>query len=71
MMSMGVKAYAQRCPDVHAPASFIWCHTCDAEMLIKLRTKGRATPFAQKWQLNPALPNQSQGANGNTQKCHK
>ena len=60
----------QKCHRVCAPDSFIWCQGKIAEMLLLLRTKGRAKIFLQKCHVTNALPNQLQGFNAQSQKCH-
>jgi len=60
----------QKCHRVCAPTSFIWCHELVAEMSASVRTKGRAKIFLQKCHVTNALPNQLQGFNAQSQKCH-
>ena len=58
----GVRMRTQQCQRCRAPASFIWCRGKSAEMLLLLRTKGRAKIFLQKCHVTNALPNQLQGS---------
>lgn len=70
-MSMGVKAYAQKCHDVHTPTSFYGALHGLQKCQLNGAPLGRAKRIAQKCQRSNTLPNQSQGANGNAQKCHR
>jgi len=60
----------QKCYGVCAPTSFIWCRDYLAEMPLLTRTKGRAKILLQKCHVTNALPNQLQGFNAQSQKCH-
>jgi len=60
----------QKCHRVCAPTSFIWCRDYLAEMPLLTRTKGRAKILLQKCHVTNALPNQLQGFNAQSQKCH-
>jgi len=66
----GVRGRTQKCHTERTPDSFIWCQGKIAEMLLLLRTKGRAKIFLQKCHVTNALPNQLQGFNAQSQKCH-
>ena len=65
----GASRVAQKCHHVPAPAIFIWCQGKTAEMLLLLRTKGRAVCLSQKCYKTDALPNQFNGVIVKTQKC--
>jgi len=58
----GANDHTQKCHVRCAPDIFIWCQGKIAEMLLLLRTKGRAKIFLQKCHVTNALPNKLQGS---------
>jgi hypothetical protein len=66
----GATERAQQCQTKNAPTIFIWCRDYLAEMPLLTRTKGRAKILLQKCHVTKALPNQLQGFNAQSQKCH-
>jgi len=70
MMFKGAIFFTQKCHNAFAPTSFYGADLYTQKCRLKVAPKGRASPSAQKCQLNPALPNQSQGAKYISQQCH-
>lgn len=58
-------------PLCYRPQLFTWCRTGHAEMLLKVRTKGRVTWATQKCHRSYTLPNQSHGAIFTPQQCQR
>jgi len=60
----------QKCYGVCAPTIFIWSLKGCAETPQHHRSKGRAKILLQKCHVTNAFPNQLQGFNAQSQKCH-